>query len=367
MEDYKQFLKRLQWENGVTEISNLNRNFGWIDSYDKVMKMDSNLYFISFLPNDTWYEVVELTWKAPRTSKEYIKWTSYARADFDIRRTIHEKENRIISEEELLELKDRLLEWLKQDELLGSYTAVIHSGNWLHLYRVGQMIGIDAQIYSEASKEIYRRIKALFPDNPELWPDFACSNIARMLRLPGSMNYKEDYGLPPHKVEILEYKEEDSPLVSKLQQIWEEAIAEKESKVMACREELDKNHRNINRMSESWDFLQRLMDEVDIADLVCDYAHWKIAPDGINFISNKDWNHTWAFIVPEDNIVIHMWTPHLRDDCKGYNPFTFIKYHYANGDNKEAFRIAKEMFPELVDKEEKRKFYFNKTWKKCEN
>ena len=52
---------------------------------------------------------------------------SYARADFDIRRDIHEREDRIISEEELLELKDKLLDGLKQDELLGSYTVVIHS------------------------------------------------------------------------------------------------------------------------------------------------------------------------------------------------------------------------------------------------
>ena len=367
MVDCKEFLKRLQWENGVTEIAVVNRNLWLLDSYDKIVGMKDNLYFISFLPNDTWYEVVELTWKAPRTSKDYIKGVSYARADFDIRRTIHEKENRIISEEELLELKDKLLEWLKQNELLGSYTAVIHSGNWLHLYRVGQMIEIDAQIYSEASKEIYRRIKALFPDNPELWPDFACSNIARMLRLPGSINYKEDYRLPPHKVEILEYKEENSPLVSELQQIWWDAITEKEKRIMACREELDRNRKYVYHMSGGWDFLQRLINEVDIAELVCGYTWWRMAPDWINFISNKDWNHTWAFVVPEDNIVIHMWTPHLRDDCKGYNPFTFIKYHYANGDNKEAFKIAKKMFPELVEKEEKRKFYFNKTWKKCEN
>ena len=81
------------------------------------------------------------------------------------------------------------------------------------------MIEIDAETYSEASKEIYRRITNLFPENHELRPDFACSNIARMLRLPGSMNYKKDYGLPPHKVEILEYHEEDSPLVGQLEYI----------------------------------------------------------------------------------------------------------------------------------------------------
>jgi hypothetical protein len=191
-----EFLKRLQPNGGVTEISDLTHNLGGIEDYEKIIEWfssTSDLYFISFLPNDKREQAKEKEGRSPRTKNEFVKGINYLKADFDIRRNIKEREGRIISDQELLEYKDLILERLKMDIYLGTYTAVLHSGNGIHIYRIGDTVEVDPRTYSRASKELYTRIKDVLTDHPELWPDFACSNIGRLLRLPGSKNHKKDY------------------------------------------------------------------------------------------------------------------------------------------------------------------------------
>lgn len=72
------------------------------------------------------------------------------------------------------------------------------------------MMEIEPKVYAAASRKLYDNIKKIFPEDQYLWPDYACSNIGRIMRLPGSYNNKKDYGLPPQEVKILEYNEDDS-------------------------------------------------------------------------------------------------------------------------------------------------------------
>lgn len=358
--NYK-FIQRLQWENWITEISDLNHNLWGIDKYEELIKSGNALYFISFTPNEKWYKAKEESGKSPRTKNEYVWGISYLKADFDIRSYIYEHEDgRIITDEELLNYKDKLLEWLKIDNLLGSYSAVIHSGNWIHIYWIWDTVEIDAKTYAAASTEIYNRIKDLFPSDQELRPDFACGNIWRLLRLPWSMNFKEKYGLPPHKVEILKYNEENSPLVGMLKSIWEKAIQDLSEQVKEWKQEMTNKckSRFSRTISQVWDTYYKINHDVSIADLVCSYTWRSLANNGTNFISHRDWNYTGAFLIPEENIVVHMGTPHFSDYFKVYSPFSFIMVHYANGDAKRTFEIAKEMFPELL---QEKKFYFGRT------
>lgn len=351
----KQFLERLQWD-GVTEISDLTHNLWWLDKYDDIIHLKKDLYFISFLPSYEWYETKEKTGKAPRTKNSHVKWINYLKCDFDIRRCIYEKDNRIIDEEELLSLKDKLLDWLKQDSLLGSYSAVIHSGNGIHIYWIGETIEISSKNYAAVSTELYNRIKKLFPDNPELWPDYACWNIGRLLRLPGSMNYKACFGLPPHEVELLEYNTENSQLFASL---WSyvSLIWNNMTRTMDAVKDVFDLGRMTNVTWDVWlvvnwqDTFQKI-NTIDIAELVCEYTGWRMAPDGINFISSKDWCHTGAYIIPDENVVVHVWTPHFSDYYKVYSPFAFLMVHYANNDVKRTFEIAKEKFPRLNDEED---------------
>ncbi len=352
-----EFLKRLQPNGGVTEISDLTHNLGGIEDYEKIIEWfssTSDLYFISFLPNDKREQAKEKEGRSPRTKNEFVKGINYLKADFDIRRNIKEREGRIISDQELLEYKDLILERLKMDIYLGTYTAVLHSGNGIHIYRIGDTVEVDPRTYSRASKELYTRIKDVLTDHPELWPDFACSNIGRLLRLPGSKNHKKDYWLPAHEVEILEYNEEPSQILSNLIEFTTNVGTN-----FVDEDDVPKIMLNVGKLENLWlvinwiDLFHRINEEVSIADLVCEYTGRKMDRDGKNFISNKDGCHTGAFIVPEANIVVHTGTPHISDRYPAYSPFAFLLVHYANGDPKRAFEIAREKFPRLRDEEPK--------------
>lgn len=348
---YLQFLQRIE-NGGITELTNLTQNLGWLDKYNDIIQQKRGLYFVSYIPNEERYKANET--KLERSRDEFVKWISYTKMDLDIRKYIYLHENRIISEEELLSLKDKVIEWLKQDELLNSYTAVVHSGNWIHIYWVWDMIEIDAKTYSAASKAIYDRFKNIFPADPHLRPDYACGNISSLMRLPGSTNYKDDYGLPPHTVEILEYNEEKSPLVDMLKEIWQKYIEEENSKLEQLRQEILNEQSKFNKFkSDGWDTFDRI-NEIPIEELVCNYTWWKLAPNWINFISNRDGKYTGAYKMPDKNVVVHKGTPRLSNEKNGYCPYTFIKYHYANWDDKETFERAKRMYPGVEDKRRKR-------------
>lgn len=348
---YLQLLKRME-NGGVTELTNLTQNLGWLDKYDEVIQQQNGLYFVSYLPNEERYKANEV--KPQRSKDEFVKWISYTKMDLDIRKYIYLHENRIITEEELLTIKDKVVQGLKQDELLSTYTAIIHSGNWIHIYWIWNMVEIDAKTYSASSKAIYDRFKKIFPEEQYLRPDYACGNISSLMRLPGSTNYKKDYGLPPHKVEILEYKEEDSPLVDMLKELWEQYIEEENARIEQLRQEIINEQSRFSKFkSDGWDTFDRI-NEIPIEELVCNYTGWRPAPNWINFISNRDEKYTGAYKMPDKNVVVHKWTPRLSNEKNGYCPYTFIKYHYANWDDKETFERAKKMYPWVDDKKYKK-------------
>ena len=345
------FLKRLQGENGVTEITDRTKNLWWIENYNKLIKQKTNLYFISFVPNEQRKKEKEETWKLPRTSKEYIWGINYFKADFDIRSYIYDNAERfrIITDEEILEYKDRILNELRKDELLGTYNAVIFSWNGIHIYWIGKTITPDAETYAAQSRRLYDRIKELFPNEPHLWPDYACSNIWRLLRLPGSFNYKTKYWLPPKEVRILEYKEEDSPLIDFLDEYgWTFPIGE-ESDVSLLKDDMQYKCKLSAELYDGNDLYQRI-NSLDIARLVYDYTGWKLNADWKNFISNRDGQNTGAYIIPEENVVVHTGTPHISDFYKVYSPFAFIMVHYAGLDIRTTFEVAKELYPEVKQK-----------------
>ncbi len=347
----KQFLERLQWD-GVTEISDLTHNLGWVENYDDIVQLKKDLYFISFLPNDEWYEAKEQLGKAPRTKNNYVKWIKYLKCDFDIRSYIYEHENRVISDEELLKYKDEILREFNLDCYLHTYNAVVLSGNWIHVYWIGKTVEIDPKRYAAISTKLYDMIKRIFYPDPHLRPDYACNNIWRLLRLPGSINYKSKYGLPPKEVELIEYREEDSPLLEELAEIIDDLILQDETVIRISQAEIERICRLKTWLQRNGNDTFDKINSLSIADLVCNHTWWKLAPDGRNFISNRDGKNTGAYIIPEENILVHTGTPHISDHFKVYSPFSFIMVHYADGDAKKTFEVAKEMFPQLKDEED---------------
>jgi len=339
----KAMLKKIQWEHGITEISNRFVNFGGLDVYDNVISSNQDLYFVSFIPVNDYKK-----YKGKRTKDCYVKWTTYFKADFDIRSMLYEHEWIVISDETLMEYGKMIESWLQSDDLLRTYNAIINSGNWFHFYWIWKEIEIDAETYSNAAWKLLERIKNIFFQKwlAELYPDFYCSNISRLMRLPGSMNHKNKYGLDPKEVKLLYYFDADSELVSKLPEIWKKADEKEFERVTNAISLMNKGKNEIYIYDNP--LYVAINDRLNIAELVCNYTWWKLAENWKNFISNRDWWYTGAYVIPDLNIVVHKWTPHFSDYFPVYSPFSFIQIHYADGDAKKTFEKVEEMFPDVV-------------------
>ena len=353
MNKLKEFIAKLEWPKWVTEISNLHKNLGKFEQLDEILEKEDSLYFVSFIPS---YKRIFINnnnhQNPPRTKEDYIAWKRYIQADFDIRSYIFKHEWRVISNEELMEYLPKLEAGLKSDESLASYNAIVFSWNGFHFYWIWETVYIDGETYSRAVTAIYDRIKSIFKDTPELRPDYATSNIARLMRLPGTWNKKEKYGLPPAKVEILKFEDTISPLVGKLHDIWKRA-KQKESKRIESDLKKIKEYTPSRKESDYWPFgnwrwwYNEINENVKISTLVSKYTWRKLADNGKNFISNLDGWYTGAYVIPEENVVVHMWTPHFSDYYRVYSPFAFILVHYADWDVRRTFAIARELFPKL--------------------
>ena len=350
--EIKQFLRKLQWKGWVTEISDLYHNRGCLENLDDILKYEDSLYFISFIPSYKRKRIQENGTPWRRTKEEYVIWKSYVVADFDIRSSVYKRENgRVLSNEELMAYLPKIEEGLKSDESLSSYNAIVFSGNWFHVYWIGQPVYISADLYSKATTAIYDRIAKIFKDVPELQPDYATWNISRLMRLPGTLNKKEKYWLPPIEVKLLYFdKNNDSPLIGKLKTIWEWADAEEKKRIeseLKKAKEFEPSRREGQSIFEHRDWYSVINEDIKISTLVCKYTGWRLAENGKNFISTTNWGYTGAYVIPEENVVVRMWTPHFSDYYKVYSPFSFIMVHYADGDAKRTFQVAKELFPTL--------------------
>ena len=84
----------------------------------------------------------------------------------------------------------------------------------MHLYYVGETLkvpqDITAREYQAAVKLLYETFEKIV-DAKYLVPDYACRNIARIMRLPGSVNQKTG-----KRVEILAERDIYSSIISKL-------------------------------------------------------------------------------------------------------------------------------------------------------
>ena len=338
----KAFLEKIQWEHWITEISNTKVNLWGLEVYDKVINTNQDLYFVSFIPVDDYNQ-----YKGKRTKDCYVKGTTYFKADFDIRSALNGYIWKVVSDETLMEYLKEIEKGLQSDELLRSYNAIVFSWNGFHFYWIWKEIEIDAETYSAAAEELFERIKDIFHHRwlAELYPDFSCSNISRLMRLPGSKNHKKKYRLDPKDVKLLYFIDSDSDLVAKLPEIWKKAELKETERIVNVVNLMNKWRKEIYIYDNP--FYVAINERINIAELVCKYTWRKLADNKKNFISNKDWGYTWAYVIPDLNIVVWKGTPHFSDFFPVYSPFSFIQVHYADWDAKKTFEKVLELYPEM--------------------
>jgi hypothetical protein len=108
--------------------------------------------------------------------------------------------------------------------------------------------------------------------------DHSCKNIGRILRLPGTTNYKRKikHGLEPALCKIIQEQDVDAPITFRLEQHRENSIKKIAS------EEIKSNMKNV-----SDDQLEMIL-KLPIEDLVKKFCGIELQADKKNFKSPKD-------------------------------------------------------------------------------
>ncbi len=175
------------YSNGTIEINDLRTVFNVpVDQIDNFLSVaiDSNVYFVGGI----W----ELKKRA--SDKDIIK-KNYFAIDIDLRKIAKDLYRIEISDSEIIHWGETVCDYLKDEfpETFWKIRYCVFSWNGLHLYYFREspveIIGDwNPSIWAEWLNNVFEEFLTLMWDSCA--PDFACKNIGRILRLPGSVNQK---------------------------------------------------------------------------------------------------------------------------------------------------------------------------------
>lgn len=295
----------------------------------------SNLYKTLSFEETQGQEPRYMLWGVSDTTKrnkdDDIKKKCYFFVDIDIRLSKYLNSGIVFSDDELLQEIDKILDALK-DWSLDWFAYAVYSGNWLHLYYIGDEAEIDKVTYSKGVQYFYSVI------NGAIWHlgyycDGACSNIARISRVPWSINnrhkeqgWKLAWDLWPMEVAILIEKEWDKQYFNNLKQ-----YALEYDKEDAFVREI------IKTTTVRTDDVRAEINKIDILPIVIETRWLTGSKERGDMIAlrDKQWN-IGAYVYKPHNCVVTTGTSRAKTARKTYTTYEFVLYEICDWDAKRA-------------------------------
>jgi len=273
-----------------------------------------------------------------RVSDKDILQKNHIFFDFDLK-----SEHPSITLEEIKEVGANFITYL-QDSPYANWRYIVFTGGGLHLHYFSKepVTPSSNRAFAAGYKVMMREIEALVSEKA----DGKCSNIARLVRLPGSWNSKQltfDRWGEAQPVEILHAQNVffDFGPMEALGAAELEKQAEKAKQKAA---ELK------DKFSTTEASTYNAINEIPISGLVCLLKGWET--DGRNFWSPGTKKYKACFVPEGENFLVHGGTDHLGS-ADGYNCFTFVQYVEGHNSNKETFEWFKKNYPAINDVSER--------------
>jgi hypothetical protein len=323
------FINQITPEWTKYEITSMNDwKISIIDLEDIEKYKNSNIYILWGVRNDLVYSY------GIRAKDSDIVKKSYFLIDLDIRKEYKEIYDKDISDTEIF----LLAEMIKNNtedlwEYFSEWSYIIFTWNWLHIYYIWDSLEISPKDYSLWVERIYRKWNEIMWESI-YYADNACKNIARISRLPWTINQKNW-----SEVKILYHQEVQSRLIKLIPLFAEET--KKENKI-----EQDKRQKEYEqRLKEFWNKWNELYETINMIPayqiaqvLLPEFAFdWKK-----NF---KKWKFLkWYYYVQETNTICN-WGSHEfnwwnSNSC--WNNFSLVQKH-KNFTAKETFEFFKKI------------------------
>jgi hypothetical protein len=267
-----------------------------------------------------------------RAKDEDIAFKNYFVIDLDIRKNSKELKWIEIDDQEIIDFWLSLKEFLAEEEsIFAQWSYIIFTWNGLHIYYINHIWDISKEDYANWVQEIYNMWNEFWGDEV-LYADNACKNIARILRLPGSVNQKNG-----SLVKIIAEQDIKSELISNIKEYAWKVRMKKQLEEQRRKEEIEQKL----KMSGSDNKFYETINEIrayDIAQiLVPDFPYdWKR-----NF-KNKKWWFTWYFYSTDNNAIVNWWSRFFNwgDSNSQWCNFALVKnfYWYNNNETFQWFK-----------------------------
>lgn len=328
-EELKQFLSDILPDGTKFEFTAIKDWFvKVISEQEAINSKNANIYFCWWVRKD----FIHKDWN--RVKDLDIVNKRYFAIDIDLRNNYLELWEEITNEEIMQEWLN-IAEELKTIDYFDDWSYIIYTWNWFHIYYIWDDIQIDYKDYALAVKRIFRKFDTLFWEQYRC--DHACSNIARILRLPWSINQKN---MAEVKI-IAKQDNKKSKLFNQLQLL---ADAEKEEHNIKHLESKKKIEEALSKYKDWWNELYELINTQipawQIAQLLVPQFpfNWRK-----NF-KNEKWWFCWYYYVADSNSICNWWSRYFNwwDENSCWSNFELIK-RSKNFTNAETFAFYKDL------------------------
>ena len=329
------FIKYLAGDSKI-QISTLNHPIKFTDAEGK-----ENIYFCGGL----WAP------KASRCDDDDIKSKKYCFVDIDIRNDYFLKTGEVISQEELNKV---IMEIIARLELkaYNDYSAVVSSGNGVHIYRTGEERKFDKETYANWIKQLQSIINHILSD---MWYvcDPACTNLSRISRLPWTINPRKKeranikYDLWPIEAEILYFEPKDSETFASLE-LFATLYKEHDERERKERREVKELVKTTYKKGEDMRAEINSIPVQEIAEYVRGVR--ATADDGEVITLKEPHKNMGAYVYKPYNIVYNQWSTLIKTKRDTFTPFELVCYEMMDWNRSETVKWFKDKYGIQTDK-----------------
>jgi hypothetical protein len=325
----KSFFDKLSMPSSVIEIGTINHvektiKYGEKFDFGRYIKDNQNkdIYFLA--------NVSEHRADAGRAKDADIHEKKYIYLDFDIRKEAGLTDDDA-GDERLMEIANEILAALSQHKTFKTYFGAVFTGNGIHVYYLSPPLAIDPAVYKAGLKKLVEEVNDISPCKA----DYACTNPARLARIPTSTNNKgsrKKLGtfLKPWNGTT------DSPLLAEVLEKGGRKVAQQE-KDFAKREEVLRDKHKGNSLFEA-------IHETPIQSVVARIMDWEVTVDQKRWRAKGEQKTKACYVHKDGNFVCSGGTDHFPEGT--YSPFSFVKKKLGLSD-KKVFKWFIENYPEV--------------------
>lgn len=312
-------LKYLAW-TGAVEINNLRT----LTTFNEWVGKE-NIYFCAWLPKKL----------DRRCNDDDFEKKRYFVVDIDIRENWYSKHKQVLDDEQL---SDKVIDII--DSLNGAwlcdFSAYVLSGNWLHLYYTGTERVFDKKTYSDWVEYFYQLVDSAI-SKTECRCDPACKNLARIMRLPWSINprtKKKNWeiwrDLEPAVCELINFTPQTSQHFENLEQYANELQVQK-AQEKKDRTKIKNTVKNYSQSDDVW----AEINTIPARQLAEEIWGVEMLDKGIENEPLREWHKNMgAYWYRPYNIIVNTGSSLINTDKKTFTSYELVLYEKYGWDKK---------------------------------